>query len=134
MNRFRSFFQVLQFLHLPFTHQWPSGAFVYWISSSTFVLIQQSILKKPYFLNKINPNFFFDYQKMYGERSPQDHENIVERVLNIEDPTLKKNTQEAWIKEDLENEMRRFAQLQRQLKIKALRGNYSAKQDTPDHN
>ena len=39
VNRFRSFFQVLQFFHLPFTHQWPAGAFIYWISSSTFVLL-----------------------------------------------------------------------------------------------
>mmetsp|Transcript_27871 Transcript_27871/g.20891 ORF Transcript_27871/g.20891 Transcript_27871/m.20891 type:complete len:238 (-) Transcript_27871:311-1024(-) len=38
INRFRSFFQVLQFLHLPFTHQWPAGAFIYWIASSSFVL------------------------------------------------------------------------------------------------
>mmetsp|Transcript_21268 Transcript_21268/g.28500 ORF Transcript_21268/g.28500 Transcript_21268/m.28500 type:complete len:191 (-) Transcript_21268:3651-4223(-) len=40
VNRFRSFFQVLQFFHLPFTHQWPAGAFVYWISSSLFVTMQ----------------------------------------------------------------------------------------------
>jgi membrane protein insertase Oxa1/YidC/SpoIIIJ len=75
VNRFRSFFQVLQFLHLPFTHQWPAGAFVYWISSSFFVFMQQHVMKKPWVLNKVNPNFFYDYSKMYGERPPSDHEN-----------------------------------------------------------
>ena len=40
VNRFRSFFQVLQIFHLPFTHVWPSGAFVYWIASSLFVAMQ----------------------------------------------------------------------------------------------
>lgn len=40
VNRFRSFFAVLQFFHLPFTNQWPAGAFIYWISSSAFVLFQ----------------------------------------------------------------------------------------------
>ncbi len=92
VNRFRSFFQVLQFLHLPFTHQWPAGAFVYWISSSFFVFMQSIVLKRPWVLNKINPNFFYDYSKMYGERSPKDHENYVERLLNAEDHRLKQYT------------------------------------------
>lgn len=70
VNRFRSFFQVLQFFHLPFTHSWPAGAFVYWISSSLFVLLQQTLMKKQWFLNKVNPHFFYDYQKMYSERAP----------------------------------------------------------------
>ena len=39
VNRFRSFFAVLQFFHLPFTHTWPAGAFVYWISSSSFMFL-----------------------------------------------------------------------------------------------
>ena len=45
VNRFRTFFSVLQFFHLPFTHQWPAGAFVYWISSSGFTLVQQKLMK-----------------------------------------------------------------------------------------
>lgn len=69
MNRFRSFFQVLQFFHLPFTHAWPAGAFLYWIASSSFVMLQQTVTKRQWFLNKINPNFFYDYAKMYSERS-----------------------------------------------------------------
>ena len=61
VNRFRSFFAVLQFFHLPFTHQWPSGAFVYWIASSSFVAMQQTVTRRPWFLNKVNPHFFYDY-------------------------------------------------------------------------
>merc|ERR1711971_363885 len=45
VNRFRSFFQTLQFFHLPFTYQWPAGAFVYWISSSLFVAFQVTVTR-----------------------------------------------------------------------------------------
>ena len=51
--------------------------------------MQSILLKRPWFLNKINPNFFYDYSKMYGERAPKDHENYVERLLNAEDQRLK---------------------------------------------
>lgn len=61
VNRFRTFFSVLQFFHLPFTHTWPAGAFLYWISSSSFTFLYQSMMRKQWFLNKINPNFFYDY-------------------------------------------------------------------------
>lgn len=40
-------------------------------------------------MSRINPNFFYNYAKMYGERSPKDHENYVERLLNGEDHRLK---------------------------------------------
>jgi membrane protein insertase Oxa1/YidC/SpoIIIJ len=73
---------VLQFFHLPFTNQWPAGAFVYWISSSSFTLFQQILMKQPWFLTKINPNYFYDYAKMFGERSSKDHDNYIERMLN----------------------------------------------------
>lgn len=99
---------MLQFFHLPFTHKWPAGAFIYWISSSAFVMMQQSVLKKPWVMNKINPNFFYNYSKMYGERSSTDHENYVERVLNSEDPTLKSPTRDRYVKEDLEYELKKF--------------------------
>jgi hypothetical protein len=46
-------------------------------------------MKKQWFLNKVNPNFFYDYQKMYSERSPTDHENYVDRLIHAEDPRLK---------------------------------------------
>ncbi len=82
INRFRTFFSVLQFFHLPFTNQWPAGAFVYWISSSSFTLFQQILMKQPWFLTKINPNYFYDYAKMFGERSSKDHDNYIERMLN----------------------------------------------------
>ena len=38
INRVRTFFQLIQFMHLPFTHSWPAGTFIYWITSSLFVL------------------------------------------------------------------------------------------------
>jgi len=53
------------------------------------VFIQQTISKKPWFLNKINPNFFYDYAKMYSERAPTDHENNVDRLIHAEDHRLK---------------------------------------------
>lgn len=89
VNRFRSFFQVLQFMHLPFTHKWPAGSFVYWVSSSAFVLAQQTLIRNPRILSKINPAFFYNYNKMYGERSTKSHENYVERLLHSEDTKLK---------------------------------------------
>lgn len=51
--------------------------------------MQQTITKKPWFINKINPNFFFDYKRMYAERAPADHENYVDRLLHAEDERLK---------------------------------------------
>jgi len=75
-------------------------------------------LKKPWFLNKINPNFFYDYAKLYGERSPKDHENYVERILNAEDTKLKQYTNDKYVLEELEYEMKRFLAFQRMRKIK----------------
>lgn len=117
VNRFRSFFQVLQFFHLPFTHMWPAGAFVYWISSSTFVFMQQTITKKPWFLRKINPHYFYDYQKMYAERSQTDHENYVDRLMHVEDRKLKRYTNDTYVKEELEEEMSRFASFRRMKRL-----------------
>ena len=99
---------MLQFFHLPFTHQWPSGAFVYWISSSLFVAAQQTVTKQQWFLNKVNPHFFYDYQKMYGERGPTEHENYVDRLLTAEDNRLKHNTTNKFVVMELEEEMKRF--------------------------
>jgi hypothetical protein len=65
-------------------------------------------MKKPWFLNKINPNFFADYSKLYGERSPKDHENYVERLLNSEDPRMKMYTNDRMVMNELEEEMKRF--------------------------
>ncbi len=73
------------------------------------MLLQQTITKKQWFLNKINPNFFYDYQKMYSERSPTDHENYVDRLLHAEDERLKQYTNERYVQEELEFEMKRFA-------------------------
>lgn len=63
-------------------------------------------MKKPYVLSKINPNFFYDYQKMYGERSPRDHENYVERLLNAEDHRLKMPTTDKNVLNEFEYEMK----------------------------
>jgi hypothetical protein len=103
---------------LPFTHSWPAGAFVYWIASSTFVFIQQTITKQQWFLSRINPNFFYDYQKMYSERSSTDHENYVDRLLHAEDHSLKQYTNDKYVTEDLENEIKRFLNFQRMKKLK----------------
>ena len=65
--------------------------------------------KRQLFLNKINPNFFYDYAKMYSERSPQDHENHVDRLLHAEDHRLKQYTNDRYVQEELEYEMKRFA-------------------------
>ena len=118
INRFRSFFQVLQFLHLPFTHKWPAGSFVYWISSSLFVFLQVSITRNPKVMSWINPAFFYNYTKMYGERSIKSHENYVERLLHSEDTKLKSYTKDDFVLEDLEYEMKQFMAFQRTRKLK----------------
>ena len=118
INRFRSFFQVLQFLHLPFTHKWPAGSFIYWISSSLFVFLQVSITRHPKVMSWINPAFFYNYTKMYGERSIKSHENYVERLLHSEDTKLKSYTKDDFVLEDLEYEMKQFMAFQRTRKLK----------------
>lgn len=84
--------------------------------------MQQSVLKRPWFLNKINPNFFYDYNKLYGERSPKDHENYVEKLLNAEDHRLKQYTNDKYVQADLEYEMKRFLSYQRMRKIRQKTG------------
>lgn len=66
--------------------------------------------RRQWFLNKVNPNFFYDYQKMYSERSPKDHENYVDRLLHAEDPRLKQYTNDSYVQEDLVLEMKQFLQ------------------------
>ena len=75
-------------------------------------------MKKPWFLNKVNPNFFYDYSKLYGERSPKDHENYVERLLNAEDHRLKQYTNDQYVVQELEYEMKKFLAFQRMRKLK----------------
>jgi len=118
INRFRSFFQVLQFMHLPFTHKWPVGSFIYWITSSLMVFLQVSLTRHPKVMNYINPSFFYNYTKMYGERSTKSHENYVERLLHSEDTKLKSYTQDNFVLEDLEYEMKQFMSFQRTRKLK----------------
>lgn len=118
INRFRSFFQVLQFMHLPFTHKWPAGSFVYWISSSLFVFLQVSLTRHPKIIEKINPSYFYNYTKMYGERSTKSHENYVERFLHSEDTKLKSYTRDDLVLEDLEYEMKQFVSFQRMRKLR----------------
>lgn len=66
----------------------------------------------------INPNFFYDYSKLYGERSNKDHENYVERLLKAEDHRLKQYTNDNYVKEELEMELKRFLAYQRMRKVK----------------
>ena len=80
------------FFHLPFTHAWPAGVFVYWITSSSMMLFQSQMQRQTWFLNMVNPNFFYDYAKMFGERSRKDSDNYVERMLNSDDTRLKQLT------------------------------------------
>ena len=81
---------------------------MYWIASSLFVTVQQTITRKQWFLNIVNPNFFYDYQKMYRERSPSDHENYVDRMLNAEDSRLKQYTNDKHVHNELEQELKNF--------------------------
>ena len=118
INRFRSFFQVLQFMHLPWTHAWPAGTFIYWIASSLMVFIQVTITRHPKIMNYINPAFFYNYTKMFGERSSKSHENYVERLLYSEDTKLKSYTRDDFVLEDLEYELKQFMNMQRLRKVK----------------
>ena len=69
-------------------------------------------------MSRINPNFFYDYQKMYAERSSTDHENYVDRLLHAEDQSLKQYTNDKYVQEDLENEIKKFLNYQRMKRIK----------------
>jgi len=79
---------------------------------------QFSITRRPWFLQKVNPNFFYDYAKMFGERSPKDHDNYIERVLNSEDHRLKQSTYSTIVKDELEVELAKFVAFTRQKKLK----------------
>ena len=72
------------------------------------MFVQGTLMRKQWFLNKINPNFFYDYAKMFGERSSSNHNNYVERLLNSEDHRLKQTTYGLIVKEELEAELNKF--------------------------
>ena len=55
---------------------------------------------------------------MYAERSSTDHENYVDRLLHAEDQSLKQYTNDKYVQEDLENEMKKFLNYQRMKRIK----------------
>jgi hypothetical protein len=74
-------------------------------------------MKRPELLKKINPNFFYDYAKMYGERSPKDHENHVERIMNAEDHRLKQFTNDRKVEEELEKELKQFMMFMHKKKL-----------------
>ena len=75
------------------------------------------MMRNKWFLNMVNPNFFYDYQKMFNERSPKDHENYVDRLLNTDDRRLKQNTYDTIVKNELEQELHTFLQLRRTKKF-----------------
>lgn len=54
---------------------------------------------------------------MFGERSPKDHENYVERILNSEDYRLKQTTYASIVSSELEAELLKFQQYQRGKKL-----------------
>ena len=54
---------------------------------------------------------------MFGERTPKNHDNYVERILNSEDYRLKQSTYGQVVKDELDNELIRFLQFQRGKKI-----------------
>lgn len=81
---------------------------MYWVSSSAFAYAQSSLTRRPWFLSRINPNYFYDYQKMFGERNKKDHDNYVERVLNSQDKRLKGRVFRANVLEELEYELKKF--------------------------
>jgi len=80
--------------------------------------MQQIVTRKQWFLNKVNPNFLYDYSKMYSERSPQDHENYVDRMLHAEDHRLKQYTNDRYVAEELEDEIKRFVTFARVKKVR----------------
>jgi len=55
---------------------------------------------------------------MYSERSTSDHENYVDRLLHAEDHSLKQYTNDKYVQEDLENELKKFLNYQRIKMIK----------------
>ena len=105
-------------MHLPFTHVWPAGAFVYWIASSTFVAMQVTVTKSPSFIQWVNPHFLYNYAKMFGERAPKDYENYVDRLLNAEDTRLKQNTSKVFVEQELQEEFNRMDSFERTKKVK----------------
>lgn len=69
------------------------------------MFVQATLMRQQWFLNKVNPNFFYDYAKMFGERSNKDHNNYVERLLNAEDHRLKQTTYGQIVEDELEAEL-----------------------------
>ena len=54
---------------------------------------------------------------MFGERSPKNHDNHVERILNSEDARLKQSTYDAIVTDELENELNKFYAFKRGKKV-----------------
>ena len=70
-------------------------------------------MQLPVVLSKINPNFFYDYAKMFGERTQANQNNFVERLLNSDEQRLKQVTDGNTVLNELEHDMNKFLAFQR---------------------
>ena len=66
---------------------------MYWIASTLFVFIQQTLLRHPILMSRINPSYFEDMQKVFQtERNKQDSERYIEKLKTCEETILKSPT------------------------------------------
>ena len=55
---------------------------------------------------------------MYGQRSPKEYENYVDRLLNAEDVRLKQNTSKRFVVSELDEELNRVESFYKTRKIR----------------
>ena len=124
INRLRSMAQILQLLYLPFTCLWPSGTHVYWITSTSLIFLQGSLMRHPIFLKRINPTFYEDMQRVFRtEKSKEDSIRYIHKLKKCEDPIIKSPTSYNNVEYELKYEMSKMKQLKKVLFAKQVYNN-----------
>lgn len=98
---------------------WPAGAHVYWITSTSFVFLQASILRHPKVVSKINPTFYEDMQRVFqSEKNKEDSERYIEKLKNCEDTVGRAPKSADSVIKELKYELTKMKTMSKALKVK----------------
>lgn len=98
---------------------WPAGAHVYWITSTSFVFLQSTVLRHPKVVKMINPTFYEDMQKVFhSERNKEDSERYIEKLKNCEDAVGRAPKSTNNVVKELKFELSKMKTMSKALKFK----------------
>lgn len=111
-------------MFLPITCNWPAGSHIYWITSTIFIFVQNSILRHPRVMSKINPTFYSDMQRVFfSERSKSDSDRYIKKLKNCEDPYIKAPTTSEEVTLSLNYELREMKKMKRIFQYRKIKEN-----------